>query len=352
MRAANRVSSFSPRVNGICAGGGYELALACDEIFARGRWAFGGQPAGSAAAWCAPAGHGRSDAASWTNATFAGISQTTSARSSRDQGKAGRRLAARRCGVPDEVNFPTPCGSTRRCARGQLRSRGRWCSAVSLEPLEPRDHRFVHHLHGGVGCASSRQANRRVDSRGANRPTTCDAGRDSPGGRPVPGRCGPFASWTTQSCGSVSTNPQSEPSSSAPWAICDRSWRSTARWSSSAVIGLVREIVQMMMRTLKRLELSARAVFAHHRAGIGVWRVAARARARRRPLVMLHDDGEENVIALSPMNSGPLPMSNGLTRLQTRFLGEPHTCRRAPGSRGALQCCRGGRSRSRYLRAR
>jgi benzoyl-CoA-dihydrodiol lyase len=38
---------------------------------------------------------------------------------------------------------------------------------------------------------------------------------------------------------------------------------------------------------------------------------------------MLHDDGEENVIALSPMNFGPLPMSNGLTRLQTRFLGEP-----------------------------
>jgi benzoyl-CoA-dihydrodiol lyase len=29
------------------------------------------------------------------------------------------------------------------------------------------------------------------------------------------------------------------------------------------------------------------------------------------------------VIALSAMNRGPLPMSNGLTRLATRFLGEP-----------------------------
>ena len=35
---------------------------------------------------------------------------------------------------------------------------------------------------------------------------------------------------------------------------------------------------------------------------------------------MFHDDNEENVIALSAMNGGPLPMSNGLTRLQTRFL--------------------------------
>jgi benzoyl-CoA-dihydrodiol lyase len=37
---------------------------------------------------------------------------------------------------------------------------------------------------------------------------------------------------------------------------------------------------------------------------------------------MFHDDAEDNVIALSPMNFGPLVMSNGLTRLQTRFLGD------------------------------
>ena len=39
---------------------------------------------------------------------------------------------------------------------------------------------------------------------------------------------------------------------------------------------------------------------------------------------MLHDDEEENAIALSPMNGGLLPMSNGLSRLQTRFLGDPN----------------------------
>jgi benzoyl-CoA-dihydrodiol lyase len=38
---------------------------------------------------------------------------------------------------------------------------------------------------------------------------------------------------------------------------------------------------------------------------------------------MLDDPDQPNTIALSGMNAGPLPMSNGLTRLQTRFLGEP-----------------------------
>jgi benzoyl-CoA-dihydrodiol lyase len=37
---------------------------------------------------------------------------------------------------------------------------------------------------------------------------------------------------------------------------------------------------------------------------------------------MFHDDAEQNLIALSPMNFGPLPMSNRLTRLQTRFLDD------------------------------
>jgi benzoyl-CoA-dihydrodiol lyase len=38
---------------------------------------------------------------------------------------------------------------------------------------------------------------------------------------------------------------------------------------------------------------------------------------------MLSDPDQANLIALSPMNGGLLPMSNGLSRLETRFLGEP-----------------------------
>jgi benzoyl-CoA-dihydrodiol lyase len=38
---------------------------------------------------------------------------------------------------------------------------------------------------------------------------------------------------------------------------------------------------------------------------------------------MLDDPEQPNTIALSGMNGGPLKMSNGLTRLETRFLGLP-----------------------------
>jgi benzoyl-CoA-dihydrodiol lyase len=38
---------------------------------------------------------------------------------------------------------------------------------------------------------------------------------------------------------------------------------------------------------------------------------------------MLDDPDADNTIAVSKMNGGPLKMSNGLTRLETRFLAEP-----------------------------
>ena len=42
---------------------------------------------------------------------------------------------------------------------------------------------------------------------------------------------------------------------------------------------------------------------------------------------MLDDPDAENSIALSRMNFGPLKMSNGITRLDTRFLGRPEHVR-------------------------
>src|SRR6185369_2217478 len=106
---------------------------------------------------------------------------------------------------------------------------------------------------------------------------------------------------------------------------------------------LVREIIAFMKRTLKRFDLTARTFFAFIEPGsafVGSLFELALAADRS---YMLHDDNEENVIALSPMNGrlgdgpqpkggearedrsgatagGPLLMSNGLTRLETRFL--------------------------------
>jgi benzoyl-CoA-dihydrodiol lyase len=86
---------------------------------------------------------------------------------------------------------------------------------------------------------------------------------------------------------------------------------------------LVREIVHLMKRTLKRMDLTSRSFFAFIEPGscfAGSLFELALAADRS---YMLDDPDQPNAIALSPMNGGPFPMSNGLTRLQTRFLGEP-----------------------------
>ena len=97
----------------------------------------------------------------------------------------------------------------------------------------------------------------------------------------------------------------------------------------------VREVIQFMKRTLKRMDLTSRSFFACIEPGscfAGTLFELALAADRS---YMLDDPDQPNTIALSGMNGGPgmngatglhgapLKMSNGLTRLQTRFLGEP-----------------------------
>jgi benzoyl-CoA-dihydrodiol lyase len=86
---------------------------------------------------------------------------------------------------------------------------------------------------------------------------------------------------------------------------------------------LVREIIHFVKRTLKRMDLTSRSFFALIEPGscfAGTLFELALASDRS---YMLDDPDRANTIALSPMNGGPLKMSNGLTRLETRFLGEP-----------------------------
>ena len=86
---------------------------------------------------------------------------------------------------------------------------------------------------------------------------------------------------------------------------------------------LVREIVHFMKRTLKRMDLTSRSFFAFIEPGscfVGSLFELALAADRS---YMLDDPDQDNTIALSAMNGGPLKMSNGLTRLETRFLGDP-----------------------------
>jgi benzoyl-CoA-dihydrodiol lyase len=84
---------------------------------------------------------------------------------------------------------------------------------------------------------------------------------------------------------------------------------------------LVREIILNMARTLRRLDLTAKSFFAIVEprscfAGNLLELLLASDRS-----YMLMD--EQNAVAVSELNGGALPMSNGLTRLQSRFLAEP-----------------------------
>jgi benzoyl-CoA-dihydrodiol lyase len=86
---------------------------------------------------------------------------------------------------------------------------------------------------------------------------------------------------------------------------------------------LVREIVHFIKRTLKRMDLTSRSFFALIEPGscfAGTLFELALVADRS---YMLDDPDRPTTIALSAMNGGPLKMGNGLTRLETRFLGDP-----------------------------
>jgi benzoyl-CoA-dihydrodiol lyase len=84
-----------------------------------------------------------------------------------------------------------------------------------------------------------------------------------------------------------------------------------------------REIIHFVKRALKRVDLTSRTFFALIEPGnafAGTLFELALACDRS---YMLNDPDRPNTIALSAMNGGSYPMSNGLSRLQVRFLGEP-----------------------------
>jgi benzoyl-CoA-dihydrodiol lyase len=91
---------------------------------------------------------------------------------------------------------------------------------------------------------------------------------------------------------------------------------------------LIREITLYLKRALKRLDVSSRSIFAMIEPGscfCGTLLELALASDRSYMLRGLRD-GDESMpacIALSEMNFGAMPMCNGLTRLESRFQGEP-----------------------------
>jgi benzoyl-CoA-dihydrodiol lyase len=92
---------------------------------------------------------------------------------------------------------------------------------------------------------------------------------------------------------------------------------------------LAGEIVLYLKRTLKRLDVTSRSLLALIEPGscfAGSLLELALAADRSFQLAgvfeELDPDADPATITVGPMNRGPLPMGNGLTRLQTRFLGD------------------------------
>jgi benzoyl-CoA-dihydrodiol lyase len=97
---------------------------------------------------------------------------------------------------------------------------------------------------------------------------------------------------------------------------------------------LIREIILYWKRTLKRLDVTSRTTFALIEpgscfSGFLAELIFAADRAYMLDGEFENRSGEIAVIRLSEFNFGPLPMANGITRLQTRFLGEPKSVDRA-----------------------
>jgi benzoyl-CoA-dihydrodiol lyase len=90
---------------------------------------------------------------------------------------------------------------------------------------------------------------------------------------------------------------------------------------------LIREITLYLKRTLKRIDVSSRSIFCMIEPGScfhGLLLELALA-ADRTYMLRGAREGDEALaatVSLSGMNFGPMPMCNGLSRLESRFLGE------------------------------
>jgi benzoyl-CoA-dihydrodiol lyase len=99
---------------------------------------------------------------------------------------------------------------------------------------------------------------------------------------------------------------------------------------------LVREIILNMARVLRRLDLTAKSFFSMVEPGSCFGGNLLELLLASDRSYMLNDHEQVVEIISSEMNAGALPMSNGLTRLQSRFLAEPEKAEAVLARRDAL----------------
>ena len=103
---------------------------------------------------------------------------------------------------------------------------------------------------------------------------------------------------------------------------------------------LANEVLQYWKRLLKRVDVTSRSMMALVEHGSCFAGVLAELLFAVDRSYMMEDafEGDNRPMAavtLSEANFGPMPMGNGLTRLETRFLGEPESVDKAKAAIGA-----------------
>ncbi|MCA9551385.1 MAG: benzoyl-CoA-dihydrodiol lyase, partial [Myxococcales bacterium] len=83
------------------------------------------------------------------------------------------------------------------------------------------------------------------------------------------------------------------------------------------------EVIHLIKRVMKRLDLTARSMFALVEPGSCFGGILLEMALLADRVYMLDDPDGLVEVAISPLNGGAYPMANGLSRLETRFLGEP-----------------------------
>ncbi len=100
--------------------------------------------------------------------------------------------------------------------------------------------------------------------------------------------------------------------------------------------GLVSEVRLLVKRVLKRLDMSAKSFFSLIEPGSAFAGTLLELALASDRVYMLEDPDDANAVYVSPMNAGAFPMGNGLSRLESRFLADPSRVGRVLETTGAI----------------
>jgi benzoyl-CoA-dihydrodiol lyase len=317
--SANSGIKFLAALNGICAGGGYELALACDEIFLvdDGNSAVSLPETPLLGVLPGTGGLTRVVDKRKVRRDLADVFGTVA------EGVKGRRAVEWR--LVDAV-YPTSQFKDRVARRAaelaQLSDRPADTSGIVLGPLNPAvENDAITYAHVSLAIDRDRRvATLTVKGPAGPEPDTPEAILAASD------RFWPIAAFRELDDVLLRLR-HNEP------AIGTVLVRTTG--DPQHVLGvdrtlvthhddwLVREVIHLVKRTLKRMDLTARSFFALIEPGSCFAGTLFELSLAADRAYMLDDPDRPNSIELSPMNGGPLTMGNGLTRLQTRFLATP-----------------------------